>query len=131
LAGTVKQELLVTRVAHRLGLRQETVWARFGELKAARKKEGSRTPPERPGSAAPESPAARAKPARQVEKELMQILLAEPGFVRQAYTVVWPADIEHPGLQQLLGALYRLHEEGGVPEIDGLREVIDNPALID
>jgi DNA primase len=128
LAGTVKQELLVTRIAHRLGLRQETVWARFGELKDARKKDGPRTAPERPGLSAPE---ARAKPARQVEKELLQILLAEPEFVRQAYTVVWPADIEHPGLQLLLGGLYRLHEDGQVPEIDGLREVIDNSALID
>ena len=28
----MKQELIVTRLAHRLGLRQETVWARLGEL---------------------------------------------------------------------------------------------------
>ncbi|HEX3148149.1 MAG TPA: DNA primase [Gemmataceae bacterium] len=131
LGGTVKQELLVTRVAHRLGLRQETVWARFGELRDARKKEGPRTPPERTPATVPEAPAARSKPARQVEKELLQILLAEPVFVRQAYTVVWPADVEHPGLQQLLGGLYRLHEEGETPDIDGLREVVDNPALID
>ena len=36
-AGRVKQELLVTRVAHRLGLRQETVWARSANSKMRRR----------------------------------------------------------------------------------------------
>lgn len=125
-AGQVKQELLVTRLAHRLGLRQETVWARFGEFRAARKKE-----PVRPAAATatPETP--RAKPARTIEKELLQLLLAEPALVAQAYQEVWPTDVEHPGLQQLLGGLYRLHEAGQPPTIDGLRDLIENPALID
>jgi DNA primase len=128
--GQVKQELLVTRLAQRLGLRQETVWARFGELKQARKKEGTRTPPERMGSQ-PSAEAPRARPARAVEKELLQILLAEPGLVEQAYVDVRPEEIEHPGLQQLLGGLYRLHEAGEPPTLDGLRELVENPALID
>jgi len=73
----------------------------------------------------------RAKPARAVEKELMQILLAEPGLVGQAYVEVRPEEIEHPGLQQLLGGLYRLHEAAEEPTLDGLRDVIENAALID
>ena len=44
---------------------------------------------------------------------------------------VRPEDIEHPGLQQLLAGLYRLHDDGEPPNIDGLRELIENPALID
>jgi DNA primase len=129
-AGQVKQELLVTRLAQRLGLRQETVWARFGELKQARKKEGGRTPPDRPGSQPP-AEAPRAKPARAVEKELLQILLAEPGLVGQAYVDVRPEEVEHPGLQQLLGGLYRLHEAGEPPTLDGLRDLVEHPGLID
>jgi len=129
-AGQVKQELLLTRLAHRLGLRQETVWKRFEELRQARKKEPTRTPRERTGSQ-PAADAARAKPARAVEKELMQILLAEPGLVGQAYVEVRPEEIEHPGLQQLLGGLYRLHEAAEEPTLDGLRDVIENAALID
>jgi DNA primase len=128
-AGQVKQELLVTRLAHRLGLRQETVWARFGELRQARRRDGTRTPPERPGSEVAEE--SRAKPARAVEKELLQILLADPVLVSEAYVKVWPDEIEHPGLQQLLGGLYRLHEQGQPPTIDGLRDLVDNPKLID
>jgi DNA primase len=129
-AGQVKRELLVTRLTHRFGLRQETVWKRFEELRQARKKEPTRTPAERPGSQ-PVAEAPRAKPARAVEKELMQILLAEPRLVGQAYVEVRPEEIEHPGLQQLLAGLYRLHEAGDEPTIDGLRDLVENAALID
>jgi DNA primase len=129
-AGQVKQELLVTRLAHRVGLRQETVWARFGELKAARKREATRTPAVVGASAqAAEEP--RKRTAKPIEKELLQVLLAEPGLVARAYAEVWPTDMEHPGLQQLLGALYGLHESGTEPTIDGLREVVENEALIE
>jgi DNA primase len=129
-AGQVKQELLVTRVAHRLGLRQETVWARFGELRQRRESESGRTQPV--GAISSETPSqARAKPAKMVEKELLQILLAEPGLVKQAYFEIRPEEIEHPGLQLLLAGLYRLHEADEMPNLDGLREFVENPALID
>jgi len=36
-AAQMKIELAVTRLAHRLGLRQETIWSRLGELKRDRK----------------------------------------------------------------------------------------------
>jgi DNA primase len=129
-SGQVKQELLVTRLAHRLGLRQETVWARFRELRAARKRESSRTAVADAASGkAPDEP--RKKPARALEKELLQILLAEPGLTREAYQAVRPEDLEHPGLQQLLGGLYGLFEQGEAPTIDGLRELVENQGLID
>ena len=129
-AGQVKQELLITRLVQRLGLQQETVWRRFRELRATRKREVARTPIGGPASEqAAEAP--RSKPARAVEKELLQILLAEPVLIGQAYMEVRPEDVEHPGLQQLLAGLYRLHDEGEPPTIDGLRDLIENPALID
>ena len=124
-AGQVKQELLVTRLAHRLGLRQETVWARLGELRQAGRRDRNRTPADR---AASEPEPQQKRPARAVERELIQILLSEPGLVSEAYVKVWPDEIEHPGLQQLLGGLYKLHEQGHTPNIDCLRDLIDNPA---
>jgi hypothetical protein len=66
-----------------------------------------------------------------VEKELLQILLADPELVGQAYVEVRPEEIEHPGLQQLLAGMYRLFDLGETPNIDGLREIVDNAALID
>jgi len=133
-AGQVKQELLITRVAQRLGLRQETVWARLGELKAARRRDAHRSPSAAtasPRTPAEESAGQRARPARTIEKELLQILLAEPALVSQAYTTIRPEEVEHPGLQQLLAGMYTLWEQGEPPDLDGLRATIDNPALID
>jgi DNA primase len=129
-AGQVKQQLLITRLAHRLGLQQETVWKLFGEKKAARRREAARAQAVE-ARFAPEAPKpAPKKPAKVVERELLQVLLAEPGLVAQAYLKVEAADIEHPGLQQLLATLYFLHEDGETPSIDGLRERIDNEALV-
>ena len=129
-AGQVKQQLLITRLAHRLGLQQETVWKLFGEKKAARKREAARAQAVE-ARFAPEAPKPIAKkPAKTVERELLQVLLAEPGLVSQAYLVIRPEDLEHPGLQQLLATLYFLHDDGDAANIDGLRERIDNEALI-
>ena len=129
-AGQVKQQLLITRLAHRLGLQQETVWKLFGEKKAARRRETARAQAVE-ARFAPEAPKPVAtRPARAVERELLQVLLAEPGLVAQAYLVIRPEDMEHPGLQQLLATLYFLHDDGDAPNIDGLRERIDNEALV-
>lgn len=129
-AGQVKQELLITRLAQRLGLRQETVWALFGEKKADRKREAARAQAVEARFAPADPKPAPRKPAKVVEQELLQVLLADPGLVPQAYVDVRPEDIEHPGLQQLLATLYFLHEDGETPDIDGLRERIDNAALV-
>jgi len=124
-AGQVKRELLVTRLAHRLGLRQETVWARFEEVQNLRKREPARVPvaPE------PEESRPKAGPADPLERELLQLLLADPGLVAEAYVDIRPEDLEHPGLQKLLAGLYHLQEMGERPEVDGLRALLDNPAL--
>jgi len=122
-AGQVKQELLVTRLAHRLGLRQETVWARFGEVKAERK---TRAPD--PGPAA-DVPAVKSAPADPLERELLQLLLADPRLVAEAYVEIRPEELEHPGLQKMLAGLYHLQEVGEPSEVDGLRDLLDNPPL--
>jgi DNA primase len=119
--GAVKQELIVNRIARRLALREETVWARLRELRQRR-----RSPPRLAGSAAESE---RKAPAAPREKQLLRVLLAEPRLVGVAAAEVAPAEIEHPGLRHLLEGLYALHAEGRVPDLDGLRARIDNPAL--
>ncbi len=123
-AGAVKHELIVTRIAQRLGLREETVWARLRELRAARQAAPEREAPR--GSA--EAPrAARADP---LERDLLTVLLADPGLVPVAAAEVAPKDIRHSGLRLLLEGLCRLQAEGLRPELDGLRSRIENPALL-
>ncbi len=127
-ASTVKHELVVTRLAHRLGLRQETVWARFGELKVEKKKEAAR----RPAGDREENTSqatVRTAPADPLELRLLELLLADEKLVAEAYAEIRPEDITHLGLQKLLAGLYRLLETGESPEIDSLRALLNHPAL--
>jgi DNA primase len=146
-AAQVKQELIVTRLAHRLGLRQETVWARFGELKSEqRRKEKQQAEKQQPtkdglfvqasvarltkptdGSVKP-----KAGPAVAVERQLVEILLANPRLVANAGVAITPEEITHSGLRRLLSELYAIQAAGVVPDIDALREKLtDRPDLFE
>ncbi|MCI0459808.1 MAG: DNA primase [Gemmataceae bacterium] len=126
-SGAVKQELMVTRIAQRFGLREETVWARLRELRAARRggDKDMRHPAPSPGPAAP-----RSAPASPLERELLTLLLADPALVPVACAELPAKDVQHPGLRLLLEGLYRLQAEGGVPDLDRLRPRIENAALL-
>jgi DNA primase len=130
-AGAVKRELMISRIAQRLALKEETVWARLKELQAtvrrgdkeARRDDGAE---QRRGDGEEET---RRAPAAPHERDLLQVLLAEPALVAVAAAAVTPEEIEHPGLRRLLEGLYTLHAAGEVADFDRLRERIDNPDL--
>jgi len=125
-AGQVKRELMLSRISHRLGIQEETVWKRLLELRrgdAATRRRGENPT----GSAAPEEK--RQAPAAPEERELLEVLLAEPALVPQAAAEVKPEDVRHPGLRQLLEGLYTLHAEGAPATLDQLRPKIANPDL--
>jgi DNA primase len=141
-AAQVKQELIVTRLAHRLGLRQETVWARLGELKAERRRKEQQavqkavtTPPApQPAADDPSRPVPRGKAGVAVaaERQLLEIVLADPGMVPKAAAAIAPEDLTHSGLRRMLAELYATHAAGAVPDIDMLREKLaDRPDLFE
>src|SRR5262245_9114453 len=88
--GQVKQALIVTRIAQRLGIRAETVWARLNELRDARRdvRESRRPDAE---TEEPHQRQARAVPA---ERYLVRALLAEPELVSQAVAEVAPEQVQ-------------------------------------
>jgi DNA primase len=117
----LKQELVVNRLAQRLRFREETVRARLKELRSQR----------RPARASSEKPgASRTQPAPAHERQLLQALLAEPRLVAEAKREVNPTEIEHPGIRQLLQGLYDLEARGETPDLEGLRGLVANPALM-
>lgn len=61
----------------------------------------------------------------------MELLLAEPPLVAKAKDGVSLADIEHAGLRQLLEKLYALSEAGLTPDLDRLRDGMENDRLLD
>jgi DNA primase len=122
-AGAIKRQLMVTRIAHRLGLSEEMVRGRLEELRARRRRVEDRHPP-------PEAAGGKkAAPAAPHERELLQVLLAEPSLVGVAGGEVSVNEIKHLGLQQLLAGLYALHSEGEPPTLDLLRARLDRPDL--
>jgi len=127
-ATQAKRELILTRLVTRIGygLSQETLYQRLGELREIRRRDATRI--QASGPAAME-PAAKAGPADPLERELLQILLADPGLVAEVYVEIRPEELEHPGLQKLLAGLYHLQEMGERPEVDSLRALLDNPPL--
>ena len=138
----MKQELIVTRLSHRLGLKQETVWARFGELKKIHEqKERERLRKEREQEqnrhsvsgfvelrsdvAMPttERPRGGLKPGPEAaaEKQLVELLLADPALVPVAAAQLTPEEITHSGLRRILAELYAIHAAGTVPDMEALR----------
>jgi DNA primase len=124
-AGAVKTQLMVSRIARRLVLKEETVWARLEELRGQRRDHDSGAT-RRPAAA---EPAPRAAPAAPEERELLEVLLAEPALVPQALAEVSLDQVGHPGLRRLLDGLYALHQAGLPPTLDQLRARLDSAPL--
>jgi DNA primase len=122
-AGAVKQELIVSRISQRLALKEETVWARLKELRRQQRPPEERVLP-------PEAVEAgrKARPAPE-ERQLLEVLLADPALVPVAMAVVAVEDVGHPGLQKMLRGLYDLHSRGISPTLDELRASLDPPEL--
>jgi DNA primase len=125
-AGAMKVQLMVSRIARRLVLKEETVWARLNELRLQRRGRESGVAPR--GEEGSEEPR-RAAPAAPHERELLEVLLADPELVAVARAEL-PADrVDHPGLRKLLEGLYALHEAGEPTTLDQLRCRLDNAPL--
>jgi DNA primase len=133
----VKTGMMVNRTATRLGVKEETLWKQLRELHRDRQARRDRHQTVRMADSAPESAAepeesepARTGPAAPHERELIEILLADANLVCRAMKDV-PADaIEHPEARRMLVALYGLQAGGKTPDLDHLREQLDNERLL-
>lgn len=134
---TVKMELMVNRIAHRLSLKEETLWNRLRALHASRKQDPEeirgadpRHTETRPAELQPTEPSQPRTRAAMREVELLEVLLAEPELVGLARAEIDPSRIEHPEIRLLIEGLYRLQAEGLPPDLDHLRGRLDNEVLL-
>jgi DNA primase len=128
---SVKLELMINRIAHRLNLKEETLWKRLRELRANRaetRREDMDRPPRL--EAAADEPE-RSAPAAPYERELLELLLADASLVARASAEVTLDEVEHPGLRTILDGLYRLHAEGLTADLDHLHGRLNNERLLD
>jgi DNA primase len=123
-AAQLKQQLIITRLAQRVGVRQESVWARLRELRAGR--HGAARRETGPSAGNPDLPKTAGKPPI-IESQLLQVLLAEPELVSDARTRIATGELIHTGLRRILDELYMLSEIGQPADMDGLRvRLIEN-----
>jgi DNA primase len=118
-AAAIKMQLIVGRISRRLGVSEQTLWSRLDELRRQRRSQ------EPPPSQEP-----RSGPAAPEERELLQVLLAEPSLVARAAAEVTPEEVGHPGLRSLLQGLYGQLAQGREPTLDGMRDEVASPALL-
>jgi hypothetical protein len=69
-------------------------------------------------------------PASLEERQLLEVLLAEPALVGQARASLSPEEMSHPGLRRLLAGLYALDEAGLPATLDGMRGDLDGSPLL-
>ena len=141
----VKQELIVTRLSHRLGLRQETVWAAVAELRkgdeSRRSASGSRR---RRNSRPATGTRGRVRPdavlpttgTRGVKKAGAAGRPRSNWSNCSSRTRRWcprrrPSsavtdELTHSGLRRILSELYAIHAAGAVADIDGKSAKIDD-----
>jgi DNA primase len=124
-----KCDLALNRIAQRFGLRGEELRGRLAEVRRAQRERAAE-----PARVAAEEIEVRAKggaPADPLERELLEVLLADASLVPVARPEVSPDEIEHPGLRRLLAGLYELLDESEPPDLDLLRlRLADNPRLM-
>ncbi len=125
----IKQELMLTRLAHRLGVRMESLWSRFGELRNQRKVSAGSAAPKETGTPRRQTPA-KQDPRIHAEKQLLEIVLAEPALFPEALQRIQPEHLVQPRLRRIYTELASIYADGGVPDLDALRErLIDRPEL--
>jgi DNA primase len=129
-AAALKRDLVLNRVAQRFGLTTETLRSRLEEVRSKARERGDMASRER------ERPELTSKggaaPADPLERELLEVLLADPLLVPTAKLDVPASEIGHPGLRRLLDGLYSLYDESLTPDLDTLRlRIADNAPLAD
>jgi DNA primase len=129
-AAAVKRDLVLNRIAQRFGLTVETLRARLEEVRRAANDRVAvaRGPAEEILTTAKGG----AAPADALERELLEVLLADPMLVPGAKMKLPTNEVSHPGLRRLLDGLYALYDDGLTPDLDTLRlRLADKPQLAD
>ncbi|MEY4945482.1 MAG: hypothetical protein RIR22_183 [Planctomycetota bacterium] len=114
-SSQLKMQLMLGRIGKRLGLSDETLKNRVNEL---RPKTESRKVDTNTINTTEES--RRAKPVPE-EKELVEVLLANPDLVLRARQDLSIDDLNHPGLRQIVSILFDLQDEKQTPDLDAVR----------
>ncbi len=123
----LKRDMMLTRLASRFHVPEERLRQRLVEWQ----REESASPSRREAaSEALRAVSKRSAPAPRHEIELVQLLLANPGLVGKCRERLRESEITHPGLRQIVEALYDLHKIGQTPDLEALQSRISHAELL-
>lgn len=114
----LKAELMIGRLARRLGLPEESLRSRRREVARAAQAEPRRR---QEAPAEPVEVVPRMEEIPQLERELVAVLLAHPERVAVAAGRVAPEEVENPAARRFLLDLLEQVRAGGDPGLEGLR----------
>jgi DNA primase len=130
-AADVRRELMLNRMAQRFGLRLQTLQQRLAELRRQRPRDGDSRPAVRIDDVAVTHNLGTTK-ADPLERQLIQLLLAEPTWVSKVKAELTSDDITHPEVRRVITEMFTLVESNLVPDIDAVRmRLIDSPRIAD
>ncbi|MCS7014878.1 MAG: DNA primase [Gemmatales bacterium] len=115
----VKRELAVAHLARRTGISAPSLWLRLQEI--------YRQTHHLPGPPQAEPVRVHVSP---LERQLLEILLAEPALLQEFDNQLPVELVEHRGIRQMLARMLRIWRAGEVPHLERMRqEFADQPRL--
>ncbi len=120
----LKREMILDRVAHRYGVASDLVRKRVSELRGAasrRRVAAVATGPARPSAAS--------RNERPEERELLEIVLADPARLHEVAEAIAPVDIQAPDLRRIFETAVAMLRGDGASDLDGLRLRLDDREL--
>lgn len=127
LASSDRESILLERLAHRFGVKEQTIRQRLSQ---ARSKQSARAPAQKPQESRGQGLLeARLSRHERMECELLEILFADPQLVTLLREQVSPAEFQHRDLRALLELCYDLEEQGISPSYERVTAELEDIGL--
>ena len=127
-AARIKEDQILHRLARRFGVSEERLRARLSEL---RNRSRSRGQARAEGPSASTPGEAEAPPVPQRERELLELVILEPGSLAAVRETVDPSDLEHPWTGRVFRRCCELSDAGETVGFGRLLLEFDEPELKD
>ncbi len=132
-SGAMKTDLILNRMQRRLGISESNLKNRLHTLRQnahpGDDSQNRRGEDESPSNSV-SSPSKPRHPGRPEERELLQVLLAEPRLIARIDGELQSAELAHPDLRRILEAALEIHRSGALPVSDLVCQALDDAALV-
>lgn len=137
LTGKIREDIILRKLADRLGLNESVVRKRLSEvkqktnpgLKTNHSSSESNSTPRPTDTSGYTQEADNSTKDNQLESELLEIIFVYPECVTRILQHISPANLKNPQLRFLYQLSIDLTEEGIVPDVNRILDRIDDPDL--